>query len=202
VGLFPLKELCRLFLLTGTTVAGYRLIIEGLCSARQYRLTVPAAWRLLAGTAVVLCLLLRLAEAGEAPTMAFVADRENPWRIALVLDRADKIAGLKVVIAYDHQQLQLASAEKAKEMTSFLHVVNDKTPGRVVVVMASARGISGAELPMVHLTFTPSAGEGKQIPAATVTEVELMDENLQQIAVNKPEYRFALDPQSDSTKEE
>ncbi len=71
----------------------------------------------------------------------------------LKLDNVQKLAGVKITLAYDKGKILFSEAKKTKETASFLHVVNGKKKGRLIVVMASARGISGLKLPLFSTDF-------------------------------------------------
>lgn len=107
-----------------------------------------------------------------------------------MIDKVEKLAGMKVTIAYDKDQLTFIKAEKAKAVTSFMHVVNDKNPGIVIIVIASASGVSGTNLPLLHLQFNRNDTTPEVKGVISVTQIQLMDENLQEILGDKPEYSF------------
>jgi hypothetical protein len=123
--------------------------------------------------------------------LSFVPETsENLIKLALVIDHAEKIAGMKVTIAYDNNHLTFIKAEKSPITSSFMHVTNDKNPGKLIIVMASARGISGENIPLIHLEFTKSLNTDRQTQKISVIQIQLMDENLQEIQADYPEYTF------------
>jgi hypothetical protein len=63
--------------------------------------------------------------------------------IPLLIDRIDNLAGVKLVIRYDKELLTYKKGVRGQKTSSLMHVVNDKNPGRLVIVMAGARGIKG-----------------------------------------------------------
>jgi len=119
---------------------------------------------------------------------------DNHDKIALVVDHAEKIAGVKVILTYDKNMISFIKAEKSTATSSFLHVVNDKTPGKLIIVMASAKGISGDNLVLISFEFTgiKRLAETKSAKIA-VTQIQLMNEDLQEIAGNRPQYLFKPD---------
>ncbi len=130
------------------------------------------------------------ANADQAKLSFIAEDPATPLRLSLVIDRADKIAGMKVVISFDRKSLTLKQAEKSKETSSFLHVVNDKIPGQIIFVMASASGISGENLTLCHFEFSKT-GNTKQLDNhISVTQIQLMNEDLKEIKGNFPTYSF------------
>lgn len=98
----------------------------------------------------------------------------------LKIVNAKKLAGLKISVTYQHQYLKFSEAVKTTEMSSFLHIVNDKVPDKLIIVMASAKGISGENIPILLLKFDAlqSAGDAANLQ---ITGCELMDESLQNI---------------------
>ncbi len=116
----------------------------------------------------------------------------NQLRFSLVIDHAVQIAGMKITIVYDRKLLTFKSAEKSPATSSFMHVVNDKTPGKIIIVMASAKGITGDKVPLLHLEFTkfPHTDTDKKMQTITVTQIQLMNEKLKEIKTNLPEFTF------------
>jgi hypothetical protein len=115
---------------------------------------------------------------------------EAPGTVTLTIDKVEKLAGMKVTITYDKNLLTFVKAEKAKGLASFMHVVNDKTPGLVIIVMASASGVSGTDLPLLHLEFTPTGPGAGSKRTLSVSQIQLMNENLQEISGDHPTYTF------------
>lgn len=123
--------------------------------------------------------------------VSFIAENSAfPLKLSLIIDHAEKIAGTKVTISYDKELLTLKSAAKSKATSSFLHVVNDKTPGKVIIVMASAKGISGDNVTLCSLEFTRNEGTKDTEGLISVTQIQLMDENLKEIKSGLPAYSF------------
>jgi hypothetical protein len=131
-------------------------------------------------------------EAASAHLSLIAQDIDSPGKITLVIDHVEKLAGMKVTVTYDDKQLKFRKAEKAKSLASFMHVVNDKNPGSVIIVLASASGVSGTNLPLLHLEFTPinSATNNNTKQTVSVSQIQLMNENLQEITGDHPTYTF------------
>ena len=140
---------------------------------------------------IFLLALLAFAAPTQAARLNFSPEKaETGEKLSLIIDHAEKIAGMKVVIDYDKNLLSFVKASKAKATSSFMHVVNDKKPGKLIIVMASAKGVSGDNLALVHLEFKKiSQGEPKA-SKISVTQIQLMDENLKEIKADHPEYLF------------
>ena len=130
------------------------------------------------------------ANATEAK-LSFIAEAPaNPLRLSLVIDHADKIAGMKGVITFDKASLALQNAEQSEETSSFLHVVNDKLPGQIIFVMASASGVSGENLTLCHFEFLKLDNSKQPDNRISVTQIQLMNEDLKEIKGNLPIYSF------------
>ena len=137
---------------------------------------------------ILLLLFCNAANANDARLSFVVEDPANPLRLSLYIDRAEKIAGMKVVIAFDKESLALKQADKSKETSSFLHVVNDKVPGQIIFVMASARGISGENIPLCHFEFLKLENAQQHDSKISVTNIQIMTEYLTDIKGNFPVY--------------
>ena len=130
------------------------------------------------------------ATADQAKLSFIAEDPAIPLRLSLVIDRADKIAGMKVVISFDKETLVLKHAGKSKETLSFLHVVNDKIPGQIIFVMASAKGISGENLTLCRFEFSKLDSNKLENNYITMTQIQIMNEDLKEIKGNLPVYSF------------
>ena len=144
---------------------------------------------------ILCCVLSFTAYASDSKrSEAFLSFRapnpDAPLKVALAIDNAQKIAGMKVKITYDSNLLKLKLADKAEATSSFLHVVNDKNPGRVIIVMASAKGISGSDLNLCTLEFEKANGQDGIQTQISVTELQLMTENLVEVSGNYPDFTF------------
>jgi hypothetical protein len=99
----------------------------------------------------------------------------------LKVNEVQKLAGLKISITYPDQLITYIDSTRSAETSSFMHVINDKNPGKLIIVMASGRGISGENVPLLNLRFTLS-NTNKTLPLIlSATECQLMAENLNEI---------------------
>ena len=130
------------------------------------------------------------ANANEAKLSFIVEDPAYPLTLSLVIDPAVKIAGMKVVISFDKEALVFKHADKSKETSSFLHVVNDKIPGQIIFVMASASGVSGKNLTLCHFEFSKIENTKQLDNHISVTHLQIMNEDLKEIKGNLPNYSF------------
>jgi len=103
-------------------------------------------------------------------------------RVPLVVDQVEHLAGVKLVIAYNKELLTFKGGARSKSTDSMMHVINDKTPGKLIVVMAAARGISGKDVTLLTLFFSLKKGltDNRETLLET-TEVQLMGDDLKDI---------------------
>jgi hypothetical protein len=107
---------------------------------------------------------------------------DKQLQIAIEIDSVKALAGIKLTLSYNIKELSFVNAEKTKMTTSLMHVVNDKIPGKLIIVMAGAKGISGDNVPLVVLTFEVATESPPTIPV-NIEQVQLMGEDLREIAV-------------------
>ena len=102
--------------------------------------------------------------------------------VPIIVDEVDNLAGIKIVMSYDAEILVFKKGAKTKQTDSLMHVVNDKKPGQVIVVMAGARGIKGKNFPIFTLTFDVKPGlKGNHVTKIAVKEAQLMSDQLKEI---------------------
>ncbi|MDY6950593.1 MAG: cohesin domain-containing protein [Thermodesulfobacteriota bacterium] len=102
--------------------------------------------------------------------------------IPIMIDRVDNLAGVKLVIEYDHHLLSFQKGARTSHTDSLMHVINDKNPGRLIVVMAGAKGIKGKAFPLLTLTFHIKRDlKNKVSTQPAITEVQLMTDQLKEI---------------------
>ncbi len=104
------------------------------------------------------------------------------FEIPVLVDAVENLAGLKLSLAYDDRVLNFKKAEKTRATTSLMHIVNDKKPGVLIIVMAGARGIQGKELPLLRLSFEAETPEN--LPHETkieVKEIQMMSDQLKDL---------------------
>ena len=102
--------------------------------------------------------------------------------IPLIVDEVDNLAGLKLVLAYDPELLVFKKGAKSKETDSLMHIVNDKKPGSLIIVMAGAKGIQGKNFPVFTVTFEAKKGlKENRTTTISITEVQLMSDQLKEI---------------------
>lgn len=110
--------------------------------------------------------------------------------VPIIIDEVDNLAGVKLVMSYDAGILVFKNGAKTKETDTLMHVVNDKKPGQLIVVMAGARGIKGKNVPIFTFTFDVKPGlKGNHVTKIAITEVQLMSDQLKEI-----KYTVAANP--------
>jgi len=99
-----------------------------------------------------------------------------------MIDHVDNLAGVKLVMEYDCKILIFKNGSKTKESNSLMHIINDKNPGKLIVVMAGARGIKGKDFPILTLTFEIKKGlTGNHATSIKINDVHLMSDQLKEI---------------------
>ena len=102
--------------------------------------------------------------------------------VPIMIDTVDNLAGVKIVLQYDKNLLTYKGSGRTKQTSSLMHIVNDKKPGTLVIVMAGARGIKGENFSIFSLTFEVKKGLKQEIKTDfKITEVQLMSDQLKNI---------------------
>ena len=103
-------------------------------------------------------------------------------QVPVAVDQAEGLAGIKIVLRYDSALLRFVGAEKTPASASLMHVVNDKKPGRLVIVMAGAKGINGRNVKLIVLEFKAQPDlQNRKVAAFQVDEIQLMSDQLKEI---------------------
>ena len=101
-----------------------------------------------------------------------------------MIDRVDNLAGVKLVLNYDPKTLIFKKGTKTEQTDDLMHIVNDKKPGLLILVMAGAKGIKGKDFPILRLTFEIREGlKGNHTTEIKIKEVQLMNDQLKEIKV-------------------
>ena len=102
--------------------------------------------------------------------------------IPIRLDHIDNLAGVKIAMTYDPDLLMFKKASKTKHTSSLMHIVNDKKPGLLIVVMAGAKGIKGDDFSILTLFFDIKPGlKTNQTARLKITEAQLMSDELKDL---------------------
>ncbi len=123
------------------------------------------------------------AVAAELSIPPLTAKAGTSVAVPLMIDAIDNLAGIKIVIEYDKKLLTFRKGEKTKETNSLMHVINDRNPGKLIIVMAGARGIGGRNFPILTLTFeTAKDLKEEQRARIKIIDAQLMSDQLKDIA--------------------
>ena len=102
--------------------------------------------------------------------------------IPIKIDQIDNLAGVKIVLKYDSELLKFKKAVKTNHTSSLMHIVNDKNPGLLIVVMAGAKGIKGEDFSILNLFFDIKPGlKADQTTQLKITESQLMSDQLKDL---------------------
>jgi hypothetical protein len=103
--------------------------------------------------------------------------------LPVILDKADKLAGIKFVLNYNDKLLSFVEVIKTTHTSQLMHIVNDKKVGKLIIVMAGAKGITGINVPLVILRFSlVEKISGKSKTNVSIQHVEMMSEGLQELS--------------------
>ena len=120
--------------------------------------------------------------ATELQVPAIKAKSGQEIAVPLVVDQVANLAGVKIILNYDKEILVFKEGNKSAATQSLMHIINDKTPGRLIIVMAGARGIQGKELTILTLGFAVKKGlTGNHTSVIEIPEVQLMGDDLKEI---------------------
>lgn len=104
-------------------------------------------------------------------------------RIPIIVEKVDNLAGLKLTVEYDTEILTYRDGRKTSHTDSMMHIVNDKNPGRLIIVMAGARGVKGEQLPVFSLLFDINPNlKGNRNAGLSIKEVQLMSDKLEEFS--------------------
>ena len=136
---------------------------------------------------VLLNLAVSNAFGAELHVPAIAGKQGTVVKLAVTVDKIDNLAGIKLALSYDQAVLKFVKAEKTSYTANMLHVVNDKVPGRLIIVMAAARGFAGENAPLVEMSFELLQDVKEEAKVRVqITEAELMSDKLQRIEVKFP----------------
>jgi hypothetical protein len=143
---------------------------------------MPLITRLTVCTLLTLLLLTTSASATEISIAGIKAKPGQTIELPIVIDKVDNLAGVKLVLRYDAALLTYKKSSKTKYSSSLMHIVNDKKPGVLIIVMAGARGIKGENFPIFTLFFQISSKvTGRTESKIKITESQLMSDKLKNI---------------------
>jgi len=135
--------------------------------------------------ALFACIYLLSVRGAAATELSIPGMKISPGQVIelpIMIDAVDNLAGMKLVLKYDPELLTYQKASKTKHSSSLMHIVNDKKPGTLIIVMAGARGIKGKNFPIFKLVFQVNNKiTGKKESKLKITEIQLMSDNLKNV---------------------
>ncbi|KPA16590.1 cellulosome anchoring protein [Candidatus Magnetomorum sp. HK-1] len=111
-------------------------------------------------------------------------------KIPITLDQVPNMAGIKLALTFDKKLLTYVKNEKTKITASLMHIVNDKHPGKLVIVMAGARGVPVNNQSVMNLFFQVN----KNIPKAVDTKFKVIEIQLMSEALKELDCEFNISP--------
>jgi hypothetical protein len=134
---------------------------------------------------IAVAVFFLLSNAAFATELSIPRVKAKPGKtieLPIMIDKTDNLAGIKMVLKYDAKVLEYISGEKTKHTSPLMHVVNDKNPGVLVIVMAGAKGIAGKDMALFNLKFKTKTGfKTKTSAGLAITELQLMSDQLKDI---------------------
>jgi hypothetical protein len=133
---------------------------------------------------LLLCVNVSTALGAELHVPIVAGTQGDVVKVPVSVDKVDNLAGIKLALVYDRNILKFVKAEKTPYTANMLHVVNDRVPGKLIIVMAAAKGFAGEKAAIVNLTFELLKEVKKEDKITLqITEAELMNDKLQKIEV-------------------
>ena len=131
---------------------------------------------------VIITFLTLSSYANELSLPDIKAKPGQSFDVPVMIDQVDNLAGVKLVITYDSNALMFKKGSKTEVTSSLMHIINDKKPGTLIVVMAGAKGIEGKKIAILTLTFEVKK-ELKAIQSTElkITEMQLMSDQLKEL---------------------
>ena len=113
------------------------------------------------------------------PCSIWAASVHLPTIRAVAGELVEILAGMKLVLSYNSKILTFQEERKAPIAQSLMHIVNPQIPGKLIVVMAGAKGVQVNNGPIIYLTFkvNDKIGSQKKI-LIKIEEVQLMTDQL------------------------
>ena len=120
--------------------------------------------------------------AAELNIPASRGTRGEVVKLPVTVDKVENLAGIKLSLTYNKEILKFIKAEKTAFTANMLYVVNDKTPGKLIIAMAAARGFTAEKAPLVEMSFELLRDINKEDnPILWISAAELMSDRLQRI---------------------
>jgi len=139
--------------------------------------------------AAVVCLVFNC-ESAELLAEKSATDETQLSARFKAIDALD-LAGIKVILNYDANKASYKSLQKSRATKSMMHVVNDKKPGQLIIVMASATGQKTPDFELFTITFELAGKKEQQLPLEIkLSGVEMMSAALTEIPCSPTTFRL------------
>jgi hypothetical protein len=138
-------------------------------------------------TALLLLALILAGTAAAAEIVVGQADGKpgESVTVPVYAKGVENLAGVKLVLTYDPDKLTFEQADKTPLTTSLMHIVNSKKAGRLIVVMAGARGVNAEDGTILDLRFRVPEGQTDSATAEIkLQQVEVMSDKLKEVAAD------------------
>jgi hypothetical protein len=181
--MFPVRGFCSLQI-ASVFVCG-RLNKETIACASPWK--IEMAWISSTCVKIIICTAAAVFSASAVSAARVILPGQTAKagqliRIPVMIDQVDNLAGIKLVMKYDAALLNFMEAVKTKRASSLMHIVNNKKPGLLIVVMAGARGIKGTDFSILSMRFTAKNGlKRNHTTRIEITEVQLMSDKLKNV---------------------
>ncbi|RLB12578.1 MAG: hypothetical protein DRG39_01540 [Deltaproteobacteria bacterium] len=109
------------------------------------------------------------------------AGAKGDIEIPIMIDQINKLAGVRLILRYDPKALIFKKGIKTKYSDPLICVINSKKIGKLIIVMAGAKGISGKHFPLIKLIFKIKDKKGFQNSWIRIIEAQLVSEDLKAI---------------------
>ena len=110
--------------------------------------------------------------------------------VPVKIDRVDNLAGIKIVLTYNNNLLVYKKMVPSAATKSLMHVVNDKNPGRLIIVMAGAKGIQAKDTVLLNLHFKVI----EKLQKTLTTNIEIAELQLMTDQLKNLEYNLEINP--------
>jgi len=147
----------------------------------------------LAAMLLIIFQMTALAEEAKLLIAPIEVQTGQSFVVSVTIDRVEKLAGVKLSLQYDENVLIY---EKSEKTIPLMQVVNDKEPGKLIIVMAGAKGISGKKMELLSLHFKTAASlEEKIVTKIQMIGIELVSDQLKAIPCKLSEGEITLLPE-------
>lgn len=155
---------------------------------------------------VVWGILIGLSSMSYAITVSIPGIEGKPGQkidVSVMIDEVENLAGIKLVIKYDKSVLTYINADKTPATSSLMHVINDKNPGLLIIVMAGARGIKGKDFSLMTISFEINKDlKADQQSLIEITEAQLMSDQLKNLEYTIKSTPISIVLEKEKTKTE